>query len=720
MNIESQEIDLVELASHGSEVGSANQEFDSQVKEQRPDPPVRGESLLRVIDRWFHRLDQLVETYIPPHLNPFTQSGAIANTTFIIALVSGFVLLFWYKPSVHQAYSSLSQIHPVGDFFRSLHRYSSDAFMLFVLFHAFKMFFARRFGGGRWLAWVTGIAALGLLWFDGWLGYWLVWDEAANQIAVGTAKMLDQIPIFAEPLTRSFLTNDSFDSLLFFLVFFFHMLIPLAMGIALWLHVSRLNMANFITKKNMTVAVLGSLGILSIALPAGLAKPAEMLEIQQSMPVDYFYMLPVYFTDRLEGGMLWAVTLVGFIGFISVPWLLVKRDPPKPKVNSDHCNGCEQCYKDCPFNAITMLPRAREDKKQGDFYASIDPSKCVACGICVGACDPVGIEFPRLPAMEVRREIDGWLDERLEKETSVQVAYICSNSAGADLHINEATGRCKELPGYIVRSIPCVGWVHPLMIERALRKGADGVLIVGCQSEPDYRLGAMWTEERIKGKRHPELRSNKVNPARIHYVQYDRTNYDGFIEEARNLQRNTNKLSFKNKDKSPSNRVYKYFAGAFLTLALCSTIYFLSNAPYSVPVQRNSELVVSFTLPGRLVDGAVKDKSSQEELLSHMQAQNAPAKRERSDVRLRIDVDGEKILEQKYEPSGLYNDGKSSSVEYIPLKAGEHTVKVYLGDTAGEEWLYTDQRNMIIKDHRRTVIKFNRADGFQWYSGSSD
>ncbi|NGP88779.1 cytochrome b N-terminal domain-containing protein [Fodinibius halophilus] len=719
MNTEKQEINLVELASGKQEVNTDENDFSSQVKDQRPDPPVRGESVLRVIDRWFHQLDRLVERYIPQNLNPFTQSGAIANTTFIIALVSGFVLLFWYKPSVHQAYSSLDQISPLGDFFRSLHRYSSDACMLFIMFHAFKMFFARRFSGARWLAWVTGIVALALLWFDGWLGYWLVWDEAANQVAVGTAKMLDQLPIFAEPLSRSFLTDDSFDSLLFFLVFFFHMLIPLAMGIALWLHVSRLNKAHFITKKPMTIAVLGSLGVLSAALPAGLAKPAKMLEIQQTMPLDYFYMLPMYFTDRLEGGALWAITLIGFIAFVSVPWVLVKKRRPKPQVDADRCNGCEQCYKDCPFNAITMLPRAEDDKKRGDFYASIDPSKCIACGICVGSCDPVGIEFPRLPAMDVRREIDSWLHERLEEESSVDVAYICSNSAGADLHIDEATGRCKELPGYIVRSIPCVGWVHPLMIERALRKGAEGVLIVGCQSEPDYRLGAMWTEERISGGRHPELRNEKVDSSRIHYLQYDRTDYDGFIKEARELQRNTSKFTLK-QDESSSTKMKKYIMGAFLVLMLSSLTYFFSNAPYSVPIQNDSELVVSFTMPGRPVDSSVKKESEQQNLQSHMQSRNAPAKRERSDVRLRIDVDGETVHEQKYEPSGLYNDGMSGAVEYIPLKAGAHTVEVYLGDTTSEEWLYTDQKKVVFKDNHRSVIKFNRADGFQWYPKSQE
>ncbi len=714
MNTLTEEINLAELAGGDHSSFKKNGDYKSRVKEQCPESTVRAEWFFNIGNRWFQRLDKWVEKVLSPAFNPFTQSGAIANLTFVIALVSGFVLLLWYKPSVYQAYDSLLHMNPAGEFFRALHRYSSDACMLFILFHAFKMFFAKRLGGGRWLAWVTGILAVALLWFDGWLGYWLVWDERANQVAVGTARMLDQLPIFAEPLSRSFLTDDSFNSLLFFLVFFFHMLIPLAIGIALWLHVSRLNKANFITNKPMTWAVTGSLCIMSVWLPADLTKPARMLEMQEAMPIDYFYMIPVYFTDRLEGGMLWLLLLVGFIGFISVPWLLVKKEPPKPEVDPSLCNGCEQCYKDCPFNAVTMLRREEGDIKRGDYYASIDPSKCMSCGICVGACDPAGISFPQLQPNEVRREVDGWLENRLDEEGSAYVAYICSASAGAELQIDEETGRCKELPGYIVRSVPCVGWVHPLMIERVLRKGAERVLVVGCQSEPDFRLGTKWTGMRLEGARHPELRSEKADPSRIRYLRFNQVDSAAFIREARAFREHGGQQEL---PKARGSKAARYIMGLSLIAVLGFLTYFFSKAPYSLPVQSDSSLVVSFTLPGRPVDNNVEDAPSQENLLPHMRRPDNRISRERSAVRLRIVVDGKEILNRRYEPQGLFGDRPSSALVEIPLKAGAYPVQLYLGDTAGEEWLYTDRRDVTFEEHHRRVVKFNREDGFAWYPG---
>jgi quinol-cytochrome oxidoreductase complex cytochrome b subunit len=230
--------------------------------EARVEPPVRGETVLRACGTIFVRLDSWVEQALPSEMNPFAQTGAIANTTFLIAAASGIALLFWYSPSVHRAYDTvlaMSAAPWTARLVRSIHRYASDACMFFVLLHATKLFLQRRFGGARWLAWTTGVLLLATLWAVGWLGYWLVWDERARQLALGTARMLDVLPVFADPLSRSFLSDEDVNSLLFFLVFFMHMLLPLAMGAALWLHITRLSRPRFLTRWPMTACVSGVL-----------------------------------------------------------------------------------------------------------------------------------------------------------------------------------------------------------------------------------------------------------------------------------------------------------------------------------------------------------------------------------------------------------------------------------------------------------------------------
>ena len=374
----------------------------------RVEPQVRGEGVLRAFDALFLRVDALVDRFLPESLNPMAQTGAIANTTFITAIASGVVVLIWYSASLHEAYDS---VHAMGasrftsGLVRSLHRYSSDACMFFVLLHALKLFFARRFGGARWLAWVTGAFLVATLWLVGWLGYWLVWDERARQVALGTARLLDALPIFADPLSRSFLTDDGVNSLLFFVVFFVHMLIPLAMGVALWLHITRLSRSNFLTARRMTAWVLGSLVLVSAVFPADLAKQAHMTLSPSGFPMDAWYLAPLGLTDRLGAGALWAIVLLSGIVFWSIPWTLVRgrRRARVSEVVEERCNACEKCYQDCPYDAITMAPRT--DGKVYLTVAAVDPSACVGCGICAGSCDSAGIGLPWFDVLDHRAEM---------------------------------------------------------------------------------------------------------------------------------------------------------------------------------------------------------------------------------------------------------------------------------------------------------------------------
>jgi hypothetical protein len=72
------------------------------------DPEVRGAGILRRGERAFLVLDRLLARALPEEWNPFLQTGAIAITSTIVATVTGIVLLIWYRPSVHQAYSSIA------------------------------------------------------------------------------------------------------------------------------------------------------------------------------------------------------------------------------------------------------------------------------------------------------------------------------------------------------------------------------------------------------------------------------------------------------------------------------------------------------------------------------------------------------------------------------------------------------------------------------------
>jgi coenzyme F420-reducing hydrogenase delta subunit len=165
--------------------------------------------------------------------------------------------------------------------------------------------------------------------------------------------------------------------------------------------------------------------------------------------------------------------------------------------------------------------------------ASIIESKCVECGICAGSCDTAGVGIDSFASIEQRRRMEAWLKDAVDEGAEVRFAFSCAESAGAGLSVDPDTGLCAELPGYRVLQVPCIGWIHPLLIERALRNGAEGVLMVSCApGECRYREGAEWAGQRLSGKREPALRPDKVDAEQVRVLGLDRTRKAELIAEA--------------------------------------------------------------------------------------------------------------------------------------------------------------------------------------------
>ena len=330
-----------------------NNQKSIKIKDLKPEYVRFFDPLFSLIKNLINILNYFLYKGFTKEFNPMNHLGAIANLLFGIATITGIILLIWYKPSVYQAYPSLEQLKEpnifsyIGQLFRSLHRYSSDGIILFATIHLLKEISDRKIGGARWLAWVTGFFVLGIMWLEGWTGYWLVWDIRAQQIAIGTSKMLDLIPIFADPLSRTFLTDKHINTLFFFLIFFFHMLMPLAIIFGLWLHINRLNRSNWITNKSLSIIIIVSLIVISLIKPALSVESAKMQIIPKEFTMDYWYLLPLWFTDRLNGGVLWFITLILSMIIFSFPWIFYKQKFQPSIVNEEGSGaiiiGCPQC-----------------------------------------------------------------------------------------------------------------------------------------------------------------------------------------------------------------------------------------------------------------------------------------------------------------------------------------------------------------------------------------
>jgi len=548
-----------------------------------------------------------------------------------------------------------------------------------------------------------------LLWFIGWTGYWLVWDVRGQHAALGTARFIDRLPIFAEPLSRSFLTDQSVPSLLFFLIFFVHMLAPLAVGVGIWMHLMRVNRSKFLASRVMTVWLMGSLVVLSALLPAFSANPALMTVKAQQFTIDWWYLWPFLLTDRLSGGLLWSLFLFTGIAALTFPWWMAKRGlkPPwKAQVDLPRCMGCTLCAQDCPFNAIAMVPR--EDGKKFAVQSYVNPELCVSCGICTGSCDSQAINLPALNSREVEKRLHVWIDAQKARGVKPFVAFCCAESSSSVLRA-DPEGNSAELPGYRVQNVPCVGWVSAVILERALQRGAEGVLVVGCgEGDPVAREGMKWFAQRMTGRREPKFDPGKADPERVRFVQFDRTRRAELLKAAHEFQQQ----STAGPARRPRKLVLQIAAAIVLATGLGAVTFALSALPYRTPHSSQPELVVSFNHSGAILEARKLTREELASRLPHMRAQ-VNVTRKRVPVRLRVRVDGQTLLDQSYQPKGLAHDGPSMALARLPMSPGPHEVRVELADTAEpDKWTKQWHDTVEFRENRNRVVLFDTKAGF--------
>lgn len=427
--------------------------------------------------------------------NPLYQSGALALALLGIVLVTGIYLFLFYR--IGAPYESVARITEqawAGRWIRGLHRYASDASVVAVAVHALRMFAQGRTWGRRALAWVSGLVLLFLVLVCGWTGYVMVWDVHGQVLAMEGARLLDALPIFSEPIVRTFAGARPMPGAFFFLNLFLHVALPVGLGIVLWIHVSRVARPTLLPPRRLTLAVTLLLVGLVLAWPVGMAPPADLQRLPGRVPLDLFFGFWVPLARAVPAwASLGAMGVLG-LALLAVPWLARPRPERRPEpsvVDERLCTGCVQCSLDCPWEAITMLPRA---DGRAELVARVDPERCVSCGICAGSCAPMGVGPPGRTG---RDQLAGLRADDPSYDGGV-VVVACQRGAAA---WGEA-----EIEGSPVHPVQCVGNLHTSIVEQTLKAGAGGVLVLGCPPRDCWgREGGKWAEERLFHDREAEL-----------------------------------------------------------------------------------------------------------------------------------------------------------------------------------------------------------------------
>jgi coenzyme F420-reducing hydrogenase delta subunit/NAD-dependent dihydropyrimidine dehydrogenase PreA subunit len=447
-------------------------------------------------------LDAVANRLYSWRFNPLYQSGTLVVVSFLVMTVTGLYLLLFYR--IGAPYESMVRIEGqafAGRWMRAMHRYASDLAVAASVLHALRMFFQGRTHGARTLAWISGLVLLFVIFACGWTGYVMLWDVHAQVLAVEGARLLDALPIFAEPIGRTFVGDRAIPSAFFFLNLFLHVALPVGLAFGLWLHVSRLARPVLLPPRPLLWVVVGLLFGASLVAPAPLGPEADLLAIPEAVDLDVFYAFWLPLSQCLAPGQAW----LGFLAFcallVAVPWWT--RPPARLRgepswVNPQLCTGCEQCSLDCPYDAIAMVPLAERD---GQRVGNVDPARCVSCGICTGSCAPMSVGPPGRTGRD---------------ELAAARAFLAAHPVGGDdvvlVACRSGAGRLaarERVEGALVFGVECGGHLHTSVLEFLLRSGCAGVLLAHCPPRDcRNREGPRWLDARIDEGREAELRES--------------------------------------------------------------------------------------------------------------------------------------------------------------------------------------------------------------------
>lgn len=143
----------------------------------------------RLYNWWNERVDLdnllafLKHKTVPHHRHSiWYYVGGMCLYLFIVQVITGILLLLYYKPTAESAYESVQYIMtevPFGWLVRSIHSYAANIFIGLIFVHMFSVFLLKAYRKPRELTWISGVLLLLLAMGFGFSGYLLPWNQLA-------------------------------------------------------------------------------------------------------------------------------------------------------------------------------------------------------------------------------------------------------------------------------------------------------------------------------------------------------------------------------------------------------------------------------------------------------------------------------------------------------------------------------------------------------------
>ena len=249
------------------------------------------------------QLRELSNEPVPNHLKHwwFCLGGTPAYL-FVVQIITGILLAFYYEPSPQTAYDSVHYItHEAsyGWYIRSMHKWAATLMVAAVILHQMRVYFTGAYRAPRELNWMVGMCLLLCTLTVGFTGYSLVYEQLSYWGATVGANIAETVPFVGGFMKRMLLAGDVYNERTLSRFFILHAaVLPVTMIILIFVHITLIRLQgvtefrfqsdekserktfdffpdHFYTELTMGLVLMVILSTLAIALPAELGPRAD-------------------------------------------------------------------------------------------------------------------------------------------------------------------------------------------------------------------------------------------------------------------------------------------------------------------------------------------------------------------------------------------------------------------------------------------------------------
>jgi len=291
-------------------------------------------------------LRELTNEPVPNHLKRwwFCLGGTPAYL-FVVQIVTGILLAFYYQASPETAYESVRYITEeasFGWFVRSLHKWAATLMVASVILHQLRVYFTGAYRKPREINWMIGMCLLVCTLTVGFTGYSLVYEQLSFWGATVGANIADGVPVVGGLAKQLLLAGEEYNDRTLSRFFLLHAaVLPTLMVILIAVHVTLIRLqgvTEFVDEKHpekdrgsfnffpdhlyteliMGLVIMILLTTLSTILPATMGPPADPLTTPEVIKPEWFFYVAFRWLKLFSGTA--AILSLGFIVFTMFVW----------------------------------------------------------------------------------------------------------------------------------------------------------------------------------------------------------------------------------------------------------------------------------------------------------------------------------------------------------------------------------------------------------------